>query len=167
MRGSWSVLVFVSTLGQGCSRHEASASVSAKADGPAAATACSGHAACGAEFTVDAVSGACDAGAPCSVVLELTTLGKFHVNDEYPYRFKAAEAPGVRYLGTDGAGKNVFSKGAGDWQRTGEKTGAMTVRFSADGKGERTIAGTLKLSVCSTETCLLDQRDIAARVRAD
>jgi hypothetical protein len=150
-----------------CGRHDASASAATKPDGPGAAPACEGHAACGREFFVDAVPAACDAGAACAVVFRLSTLGDFHVNDQYPYRFKAAETADVSYLGGDSAGTNVFSKGAGDWQRTGEKTGAMTVRFTSPGKGERTIAGTLKLSVCSAETCLLDQRDLAARVRVD
>jgi hypothetical protein len=151
-----------------CGRHDASASAAAKTDtsGPAPA-GCGSHAACGREFFVDAIPGACAAGAECAVVFQLTTLGDFHVNDQYPYRFKAADAPDVSYLGTDGAGKSVFSKAAGDWQRTGEKTGTMKVRFTTAGQGERTIAGTLKLSVCSAETCLLDQRDVTARVRAD
>jgi hypothetical protein len=148
-----------------CGRHDASASAATKQATPA--PACEGHAACGREFFVDAIPTACEAGAACAVVFQLTTLGEFHVNDQYPYRFKAADTADVSYLGTDGAGKNVFSKSAGDWQRTGEKTGTMTVRFTSAGKGERTIAGALKLSVCSAETCLLDQRDVVARVGAD
>jgi hypothetical protein len=98
------------------------------------------------------------------VTLRLVATGDFHVNDEYPYRFKAEEAPGVRFEGTDAAGKNVFSKPAGDWQKSDLKSGAMSVKFTALEKGTDTIAGTFKLSVCSPQNCLLEQRQISASV---
>jgi hypothetical protein len=123
-----------------------------------------GHAVCADNFFVDAAPATCSAGAPCTVALKLVATGDFHVNDEYPYRFKADDGAGVTFLGTDPAGKSTFSKSAGDWQKADAKSGAMTVKFVAADPGERAIAGTLKLSVCSAQACLLEQRRVTANV---
>jgi hypothetical protein len=124
-----------------------------------------GHDVCTDNLFIDAASGApCSAGAVCSVRLTLVATGDFHVNDEYPYRFKADEAAGVSFLGSDEAGKNVFSKGAGDWKKLDPKSGAMTVRFTPTARGPSTIAGVLKLSVCSGATCQLEQSRVSTTV---
>jgi hypothetical protein len=128
-----------------------------------------GHAACADNFFVDTVAGECVAGAadaPCTVTVKLVATGDFHINDEYPYRFKADDAPGVQFLGTDAAGKNAFTKAAGDWQKTEEKAGTMSVKFTPAGRGSKEVAGTLKLSVCSAQNCLLEQRHVSATVIA-
>jgi|SRR5579872_1973598 len=126
-----------------------------------------GHAACADNFFVDAIAPSdCGAGKECAVTVKLVATGEFHVNDQYPYRFKADDAPGVRFVGTDAAGKNVFSKAAGDWRKVDDKGGAMTVRFTPSDQGDKTITGTLKLSVCSAQNCLLDQRTVSATVAA-
>jgi hypothetical protein len=124
------------------------------------------HAVCADNFFVDAAPAICSAGAPCTVALKLVATGDFHVNDEYPYRFKADDAPGVTFLGTDTAGATTFSKAAGDWQKGDAKSGAMTVKFVAGDPGPKAIAGTLKLSVCSAGACLLEQRQVKANVVA-
>jgi hypothetical protein len=131
------------------------------------AAGCTSHAVCADDFFIDAVPpDDCAVGAVCTVTFKLVATGNFHVNDEYPYRFKAADVAGVAFAGTDTAGKNVFSKPAGDWRKVDEKGGAMTVRFTAADKGSKTIGGTFKLSVCSAATCLLEQREVSAVVAA-
>jgi hypothetical protein len=122
------------------------------------------HAVCADNFFIDALPAACVAGSPCALTLKLVATGDFHINDEYPYRFKADDAPGVDFLGTDASGKSTFSKTAGDWQKSEEKAGAMTVKFAVADRGARTIAGNFKLSVCSAQACLLEQRQVAANV---
>jgi hypothetical protein len=127
-----------------------------------------GHAVCADHFFVDAPPATCSPGAPCAVALKLVATGDFHVNDEYPYRFKADDAPGLTFLGTDPSGKSTFSKSAGDWQKTDAKSGAMTLKFVVDAapgeRADKAIAGTLKLSVCSAQACLLEQRQVTANV---
>lgn len=151
--------------GPGAAKNAAVASAPAAA-ASAPATGC-GHTACADNFFVDAIAPAdCGAGRECAVTVKLVATGEFHVNDQYPYRFKADDAPGVQFAGTDAAGKNVFSKAAGDWRKVDEKGGAMTVRFTPSDKGDKTIAGTLKLSVCSAQNCLLEQRTVSATVAA-
>ncbi len=71
---------------------------------------------------------------------------------------------GVDFVGTDDGGKNVFSKAAGDWRKADARSGAMTVKFKPADKGRPTIAGLFKLSVCSAQTCLLEQRQVATAV---
>jgi hypothetical protein len=126
------------------------------------------HALCAENFFVDAApapgSPACSAGAVCTLRLTLVATGDFHVNDEYPYRFKADDAAGVTFAGADDAAKNIFSKAAGDWTKVDARSGAMAVRFSSAGRGPATVAGVLKLSVCSGATCQLEQSRVAATV---
>ena len=87
---------------------------------------------CGEGYFVDAISqGGCSPGAPCRVSFKLVATGDFHVNDEYPYRFKGEAVPGIAFLGTDPSGKNVFSKPAGDWAKTNAKSGVMTLKLEA------------------------------------
>jgi hypothetical protein len=124
-----------------------------------------GHAACGSNFFVDAApSGDCAAGSPCTLGLRLVATGDFHINDEYPYKFKAEDAPGVEFLGTDAAGATVFSKQASNWNKKDEKSGVMTVAFRATEKGTKSLAGTFKLSVCSAQTCQLEQQPLHATI---
>jgi hypothetical protein len=135
---------------------------------PTSAQAECGHTACADNLFVDArPAAACAAGSTCAVKLTLVATGDFHVNDEYPYRFKADDVPGLTFLGTDDAGKNVFSKAAGDWTKIDPKSGAMTVRFTPAARGPATIAGVLRLSVCSGATCQLEQSHVSAVVAVD
>lgn len=124
-----------------------------------------GHAACGNDFFIDmgSVEG-CTVGATCAVALTLVATGDYHINDDYPYKFKADDAAGVEFLGTDGAGKNVFSKIARNWTKTGERTGTMTVTFKSVEKGSKAIGGVFKLSVCSSQNCQLEQQQVKTTV---
>jgi hypothetical protein len=161
----------------GCNKAEtpAGAATAAASSAPVAsalaaapgAAGCTGHAVCADNYFIDAVAPEeCAVGALCNVVFKLVATGNYHVNEEYPYRFKAADAPGVLFAGSDPAGKNVFSKPAGDWRKLDEKGGAMTVKFTVADKSPKTIGGTFKLSVCSPAACLLEQRDVSAAVAA-
>jgi hypothetical protein len=151
-----------------CGRSEPGASGTARSPKPPAATdttatACS-HAACGQGYFVDAVpQDGCSPGAACRVSLKLVATGDFHVNDEYPYRFKGEPAAGVEFLGTDPGGKNVFSKPAGDWAKADAKSGVMTLKLTAAAPPQ-VVTGVFKLSVCSAESCLIDQPQVRAVV---
>jgi len=165
--------VAVMLLG-GCSKAEDAAkpgsgtlALTAPSSAPAAPAAACAHAACADNFYVDAVpADGCAAGSPCTLAVKLVATGDFHINDEYPYRFKADDAPGVEFLGTDAAGKGSFTKGAGDWKKTEEKSGTMTVKFTPAASGPKAVSGTFKLSVCSAANCLLEQRPVSATIVA-
>ena len=119
----------------------------------------------GNHFTIDAApAGDCAAGASCAVAVKLAAQGEFHINQQYPYKFTAVQAAGVTYLGSDNNNPNVFTKNAGDFVIGDEKTATMTVKFKAASKGAVAIAGTFKLSVCSSANCQLEQQDVSVNV---
>lgn len=162
-------LFWLASLGSACSKGRDAVAHGTGAESTlaiAAPKADCGHAACADNFFIDAAPGDCAAGSVCNVALTLVATGDFHINDEYPYRFKADDAAGVEFLGTDANGKNSFSKAAGDWQKTAAKSGTLTVKFAAKDAGTKTVGGTLKLSVCSAQACLLEQRQVTASVLA-
>jgi hypothetical protein len=152
-------------LAAGCGRDSHAASQGqSDLTAPAQHADC-GHSACGSNFFLDSSpAGDCAAGATCSLTIKLVATGEFHINEDYPYKFKADDAPGVEFLGADAAGKGVFSKAAGDWKKKDEKSGVMTVAFRAADKGAKTLGGTFKLSVCSAQTCQLEQQQVQATV---
>jgi hypothetical protein len=161
-------LVALAVFAAACSKEGRAASQDQNREGTSAQGApqsdC-GHTACGSNFFLDAVTPAdCAAGAKCAVNVKLVATGDYHINDDYPYKFKAEDAPGVEFLGADTAGKNTFSKGASDWQKKDEKSGVMTVAFRPEDRGQKTIGGTFKLSVCSAANCQLEQQAIKTTV---
>jgi hypothetical protein len=132
---------------------------------PAAPHGDCSHTVCGSNFFVDSTSaGDCAVGATCGVALKLTATGEFHINQDYPYKFKSDDTPGLEFLGTDAAGKTTFSKTAGNWQATDEKSGVLSVAFRPAASGSKTVAGTFKLSVCSAATCQLEQQQVSTTV---
>jgi hypothetical protein len=148
-----------------CNKDGHAASQGADTSAAPSSQANCGHTACGSNFFVDAVAPAdCAPGAKCTLEVKLVATGDFHINDEYPYKFKADDAPGVEFLGADAAGKNTFSKDAKDWKKTDEKSGVMTLAFHAADKGQKTVGGTFKLSVCSAQNCQLEQQPVKATV---
>ncbi|HEY2366338.1 MAG TPA: hypothetical protein VGH87_08135 [Polyangiaceae bacterium] len=120
----------------------------------------------GNNFVVSAAVASCTSNADCKIDLRLEAKGEFHVNKEYPYKFKAGPANGVTYLGRDGAGPETFSKSAGDFalDSGNEKVGTMTVKFKSANKGAVTIAGVFKLSVCSAQNCQLETANVSVPV---
>lgn len=120
----------------------------------------------GKNFKIDATAGECKAGAECLVIVKLEALGDYHINKEYPYKIKVAEAPGVEFLGSDAGGKNVFSKGAGDFKLDSEKTATMTIKFKPAKAGSVTLNGTYKMSVCSAQNCQLETQELSVAVAA-
>jgi hypothetical protein len=116
----------------------------------------------GKNFTLEAVSPGCRVDTPCTMTLRLAASGEYHVNKEYPYKFLAAAAPGVQFLGNGDA--NTFSRAAGDFHEDGEKAGTMTVRFKPSSAGEARVSGTYKMSVCSAENCQIETQSVTLGV---
>jgi hypothetical protein len=118
----------------------------------------------GKNFTLDSErDGECKGGSECHVTVKLKAVGDYHINKEYPYKFKA-EGAGVEFLGSDAAGKNTFSKSANDFVIIDEKNAVMTIRFKPAAKGMTTIKGTLKMSVCSSQNCQLETQEVVVDV---
>ena len=94
----------------------------------------------------------CRSGAWCTVRLELTALGGFHVNRDYPFKFVAAAAEGIEHDGT------------GAFTVQTETTGVLVHRFRAAAAGAARITGTFKLSVCSDDQCEIEAAPVAVDV---
>jgi hypothetical protein len=145
----------------GCDARDASARVAPPSTG---AKLAAGPHAEGDHFAVDAaLVGSCAPATECSIAINLTVKDQFHVNPEYPHKFTAQDTAGVEFLGKDAAKKNVFGKATGDFVITDPKHAVLTVRFKAQA-GSPTIQGTLKIGVCSEQTCILPQVDLAVPV---
>jgi hypothetical protein len=147
-----------------CKREPAPPDPSSAAPATLTNPACA-HAACGEGYFVDAAPAAsCAVNETCTLALTLVATGDYHINDEYPYKFRGDEASGVDFQGKSAGGKAVFSKASGDWTKTDEKAGRMSVSFSARDASEKRIAGVFKLSVCSVENCRLEEPRIEGKV---
>jgi hypothetical protein len=90
----------------------------------------------------------CAAGTTCEATLVLTALGAYHVNKDYPTKFLATSP----------------LDGAPAFALTDATHGTMTVRFKPPSPGTTTLTGTFKLSVCSDDTCEIEQPQISLPV---
>ncbi len=105
-------------------------------------------------------TGAYKAGTEGTVEVTLTPKGNYHTNDQYPYKFKAADPPadGVTYP------KPLLARADGTFEKA---KGSFKVPFVAAKAGKATVGGTLSLSVCSEANCIMDKvpLDVAVDVK--
>lgn len=104
----------------------------------------------GKNFHVDAAPlGACGADGACTVAADLTALGDFKVNREYPFKF--VPDPGVTL------------DGAATFAHTGVHSGRLLVPVKR-GAGPTKVSGAFKLSVCSADVCQVESAQLAVVV---
>lgn len=133
------------------------AAAASAAEAPAAAPPAGGAAGQSrydeAKFAIVAqASGAYAAGKEGIVEVVLDAKPPFHVNQQYPYKFKAKEAPGVKFA------QPVIGK---DQAKLETQRMTMRVPFTPDAAGQRTVSGQFLFSVCTDETCLMEKRDLS------
>jgi hypothetical protein len=90
-------------------------------------------------------------GAAGSVKITLTAKAGFHINGQYPYRFKAsasAPAEGVSYP------KPVLERADGQFD---EKSAVFSLPFVVGHAGKFAVGGVLNLSVCSPASCIVQK----------
>jgi hypothetical protein len=96
------------------------------------------------------------AGVAGSVKISLTTKGVFHINGQYPYRFKAGPpAEGVSYP------KPILERADGQFA---EKTAIFTLPFVATHAGTFNLGGVFHMSVCSPASCLVQKAPLEIAV---
>ncbi len=136
----------------GCNNSEA-ATKAAPSDAPR--TSGPGKARIDADnYVVEAKStGPAKAGQESTIEISLTTKGDYHINKQYPYKFKTADPPpdGVTFP------KPTLMRADGTFD---EKTGKFKVPFVATKAGKATIGGTFSISVCSDANCIMDKQNI-------
>lgn len=95
---------------------------------------------------------ACATGTTCEARLQLTALGDYHINKDYPFKF-VGEPPPALALDGDAA-----------FALADAKHGTLTVRFKPTAAGAQALAGVFKLSVCSDETCEIEKPKLSLAV---
>ena len=96
--------------------------------------------------------GAYAAGQPGTVQVVLESKGGYHVNQDYPIRVDL-KAPGAVKLAKASLAKP-------DAAAFSEQSARFDVGFTAD-KGTHDVEATVDFAVCTSETCVPDQRTIA------
>jgi hypothetical protein len=114
-----------------------------------------------ANYSAKIVSiGPCKKDQTCSAELVVQAKGEYHINEKYPYRFKLEDPPptGLKYP------KPVIGKEDGTMD---EHKVTLKVPFVPASAGDKKVAGTLSLSVCSAANCLMDKQQLDLTVKVD
>ena len=105
------------------------------------------------------VTGECKATKECIAEVTLEAKGNYHINDQYPFRFKADDKlAGVTFP------KPVLKREDGKWDD--KKKGSFRVPFVVAKAGKAKVGGVLSLSVCSDANCLMEKQPLELDVDA-
>ena len=85
----------------------------------------------------------------------LDAKAPYHINDKYPYKFKAKDVEGITFK-SPVVGKDAL--------KLDPKRAVMTVGFTPASVGKKRLAGQFSFSVCSADKCLIEKRDLALDV---
>ena len=96
-------------------------------------------------------SGAYQSGQEGKIEIVLDAKPPFHVNNQYPYKFKAKDGAGVKFP------QPVVGK---DQAKLEQQRVTMLVGFVPDSAGKKSVTGQFAFSVCTDETCLMEKRDL-------
>lgn len=99
------------------------------------------------------------AGQPAFAEIVLVPKGSFHCNENYPYRFKLSEPEGGVVYPSAVVQKEAMS--------ITPARGVMKVPFTASTAGEAKISGKFFFSVCTSDQCLIDTRELSVTVKVD
>jgi hypothetical protein len=137
-----------------------STSEAGRAESPAPAAPAGARAETANYVAEIAPGGTYKAGAEGTVKVTIAAKGDYHINPDYPYKFKAAApaADGVSYP------KPLLQRADGTFEHT---RGAFLVPFVASKAGKATVGGTLHLGVCTANNCITDKvpLELAVEVR--
>lgn len=97
----------------------------------------------------------------------LKTKPGYHVNEEYPTRFTAADAAGVKYAqaklhkAKDGA---AFAFADCSEKKDEKCTLTITVKFTPEQSGNVKVGGELNAGVCNKDSCLTEKKTLELSV---
>jgi quercetin dioxygenase-like cupin family protein len=105
-------------------------------------------------FTVKLVGGEARVGVEDAVEISVVPASGYHVNEEYPYKFRLDAPPGdVTYP------KDVVT----EVTRTPELA-TMKIPFVASKEGKVRVSGTCNVSVCNADQCIIEKVPLATDV---
>ena len=93
----------------------------------------------------------CATGTTCEARLQLTALGDYHINKDYPFKFI-------------GEPSTLSLDGDASFALTDAKHGTLTIPFKPTAAGPQTLTGVFKLSVCSDDTCEIEKPTLSFAV---
>lgn len=157
----WATLVAVSALAVGCHKETQPAAEKAPPSSAMGSTSdTTAHASKPAaashfeavEYELNIKSdGAYKAGQAGNVLITVHAKSPYHCNPEYPYKFKLDPAQGVKFA------SDVVHK---DAVKVNGPHATMTVGFTPETTGKKTISGRFQFSVCSAANCLVERRNL-------
>lgn len=99
------------------------------------------------------------AGQQGNVEIVLQPKGEFHCNQEYPYKVKLGTAPaGITYP------QPVVKT---DAMTIKPEQAVMKVPFTGDKPGESKVTGNFYFSICTSQQCVIENRELAVMVKVD
>ncbi|MEP7049472.1 MAG: hypothetical protein ABJB12_03930 [Pseudomonadota bacterium] len=96
------------------------------------------------------------AGKAAEAEIVLNAKAPFHVNQQYPYKFKLKASPGVTYPNM------VVAK---DAVKLEPARATLPVAFTPEA-GKHTVSGQLSFSVCTDDKCVIEKRDLTLEIQA-
>lgn len=98
-------------------------------------------------------------GEPANVEVVLEPKGEFHCNQEYPYKIKLGTAPeGIAYPQAIVKTDAITIEPA---------KAVMKVPFAANKPGEAKVSGNFYFSICTSQQCVIENRELAAMVKVE
>ena len=138
----------------GSNAPEAQAAVPSAAVAPAVAAA-SKYSEAAFDLAIEA-KGNYTSGQAGEAEIVLAAKPPFHVNDNYPYKFKLKEAAGLKFANL------LVSK---DSVKLEHARATIPVAFTPEA-GTHTLSGQLSFSVCTADKCMIEKRDLALEIAA-
>lgn len=99
-------------------------------------------------YVAELVVGEAKAGAKATYKVTLKPKAGFHINAQFPMRFKTDTSDDVTYT------KAILKREDGEFTET---EGSFTLEFVASKTGRHSVGGTLSLSVCNDANCLMEK----------
>jgi hypothetical protein len=87
----------------------------------------------------------------------LNAKAPYHVNQQYPYKFKLKDAPGLKFASP------VVTKEA---VKLEPARATVPVAFTPETAGKHTLAGQLSFSVCTDDKCVIEKRELSLDIDA-
>jgi hypothetical protein len=110
-------------------------------------------------FAIVVTDGSAKVGEQTQVVFSIEAKDGYKVNEKYPHKLKIKDAPdGVELP------KPVLKKGDGAFD--GKNTFTFKLPVKAKRAGSFELVGKLKFSVCNEKACLIEKKDVRAKLVA-
>jgi len=164
MRALAAILVpFVVVLSAACDRSSSSTGPAPASSGSSAAAA-AGPVAETDAFRAELKSvGTYKKGEAATYEVVIKAKGPYHVNDEYPAKFKTADGNGVKHVEAKLERNKHVDAFATEPCAQNDKdacTLKITVRFTPEQAGTVRLGGTVDVGVCNKDQCLVEKKQL-------